>query len=252
MTPDDINARLATASEALYGEAASLRAVDPRSLSLLKRNARTFDKDTFQQLTANVRADKRLSSMPLCWETPEGLLEVLSGNHRVQAAIEAGLEQILVLVLHGDLSKAQRIAIQLSHNALVGTDDPTLLAELWADIDDIEAKLYAGLSSDVVAKLEKIELVGFTTPQVYTRSISLAFVDDELAHFDAVLEQLEMLSGETIHLAPLSQFERFFSALEGVKKKFEVRNTSLAMLKMCEICEAALAEEVTPDAGVQS
>ena len=38
MTFDDINAKLATASEALYGE--SLRAVDPRSLSLLTRNAR--------------------------------------------------------------------------------------------------------------------------------------------------------------------------------------------------------------------
>lgn len=242
MTFDDINAKLAAASAALYGDAASLLAVNPRSLSLLKRNARTFDKDTFRQLTANVRADKRLSSMPLCWETPEGQLEVLSGNHRVQAAIEAGIEQILVLVLHGDLSKAQRIAIQLSHNALVGTDDPTLLAELWAEIDDIEAKLYAGLSSDVVAGLEKIELVGFTTPQVYTRTISLAFVDDELSRFDAVLEQLEMLPGETVHVAPLSQFERFFSALEGVKKKFEVRNTSLAVLKMCELCEAALAD----------
>lgn len=241
MTFDDINAKLAAASAALYGDDAALLAVDPRSLSLLKRNARTFDKDTFQQLTANVRADKRLSSMPLCWETPEGRLEVLSGNHRVQAAIEAGLERILVLVLHGDLSRARRIAIQLSHNALVGTDDPTLLAELWADIDDIEAKLYAGLSSDVVAKLEKIELVGFTTPQVYTRTISLAFVDDELSRFNAVLEQLEMLPGETVHVAPLSQFERFFSALEGVKKKFEVRNTSLAVLKMCELCEAALA-----------
>ena len=130
MTIDDVNEKLAAASMALYGDAASLRAVDPRTLSLLKRNARTFDKDTFQQLTANVRADKRLSSTPLCWETPEGLLEVLSGNHRVQAAIEAGIEQVLVLVLHGDLSKARRIAIQLSHNALVGTDDPTLLAEL--------------------------------------------------------------------------------------------------------------------------
>ena len=103
----------------------------------------------------------------------------------------------------------------------------------------------------MVTKLEKIELVGFTTPQVYTRTISLAFVDDELSRFDAVLEQLEMLPGETVHVAPLSQFERFFSALEGVKKKFEVRNTSLAMLKMCEICEAALAD-ATPEAGAQS
>ena len=238
---EELDEKLAAASAALYGEDASLRIVEPRSLSLLKRNARTFDKDTFRQLTANIRADGRLSSMPLCWETPAGDLEVLSGNHRVQAAVEAGLARILVLVLHGDLSKARRIAIQLSHNALVGTDDPTLLAELWAEIDDIEAKLYAGLSSDEVSRLEKIDLVGFTTPQVYTRTISLAFVDTELARFDAVLEQLESLPGETAHMVPLEQFERFFKALEGVKTAFEIRNTSLAILRMCELCEAALA-----------
>lgn len=244
MTVIEDNEALKRLSNTLYGNGMSLRVVAPSDLTLLKKNARVLKKDTFQQLTANISADKRLSSVPLCWSMPDGKLEVLSGNHRVQAAIQAGLTQILVMVIEDDLNKAQQIAIQLSHNALVGSDDPTILAELWAAIDDIEAKLYAGLSSDEVERLEKIELVGFSTPQVCTRTLTFAFVDAEAERFNAVLEQLEAFPAKEMHLADLRQFDRFFDLLEGVKKSFDVRNSSLAMLKLMDIAEAALQERM--------
>lgn len=229
-------------SKILYGDTMSLSVVDPNSLILLTKNARVLKKDTFQQLTKNIRQDKRLSSVPLCWRMANGKLEVLSGNHRVQAAIQAGLANILVMVIEEDLSKAQQIAIQLSHNALVGDDDTTILAELWAAIDDIEAKLYAGLSSDEVERLEKIELVGFSTPQVCTRTMTFAFVDAEAERFNAILDQLEALPAKEMHVADLREFNRFFELLEGVKKSFDVRNSSLAMLKLMDIAETALRE----------
>lgn len=229
-------------SKALYGDSMSIAVVDPKTLVLLTKNARVLKKDTFQQLTKNISNDKRLSSVPLCWRRADGKLEVLSGNHRVQAAMEAGLAHVLIMVIEEDLSKAQQIAIQLSHNALVGDDDPTILAELWAAIDDIESKLYAGLSTDEVERLEKIELVGFSTPQVCTRTLTFAFVDSEAERFNAVLEQLEALPAKEMHLADLRQFNRFFDLLEGVKKSFDVRNSSLAMLKLMAIVEAALPE----------
>ena len=236
-----MNANLTTLSAQLYGEDFRLLAVAPGELKLLTKNARVLDKGTFQQLTSNVRQDGRLSSVPLCWRQPDGGLEVLSGNHRVQAAVEAGVQHILVMVIECELSKAKRIAIQLSHNALAGHDDQTILSQLWAEIDDIEAKLYAGLSEEQTRKLDKIDLVGFTTPQVYTRTIALAFVDEELEHFHEVVEQLSGLAHDEVLLAPLAGFDRFYSALEGVKHKYDIRNSSLAMLKMCELCEAQLA-----------
>ncbi|MBQ3060465.1 MAG: ParB N-terminal domain-containing protein [Desulfovibrio sp.] len=238
-----MNSTLGTLSSRLYGDDFRLLVVQPSSLVILAKNARVFDKGTFQQLTANIRQDGRLSSVPLCWRQPDGSLEVLSGNHRVQAAIEAGVEQILVMVIECDIPKARRIAIQLSHNALVGSDDPTILAELWAEIDDIEAKLYAGLSEEQARKLEKIDLVGFTTPQIFTRTISLAFIDTEMAHFNDVLEQLSHLPVDEVRVAALADFDRFFAALEGVKQRFDMRNNSLAILKMCELCEQALAQQ---------
>ena len=247
---DNENKALEAVSSKLFGDAATLLVVDPRELVLLKKNARVFKKDTFKQLTENIRKDGRLSSMPLCRRMPEsegGKLEVLSGNHRVQASIQAGLPHILVLVILEDLSRAQQIAIQLSHNALVGDDDPAILAELWASIEEISAKMYAGLSSDIVEKLEKLELVSFTTPQVYSRTMTFAFVDDEAERLNGVLESLEALPAKEAHVLSLKHFDRFFDLLEAAKKKCAVRNTSLAMLQLMDILEPILAAMPDPE-----
>lgn len=85
-------------SAEMYGGAVELRAVDPKRLVYLKRNARYFTKATFDQLVANVEADRRLSSVPYCLEQSDGALLVVSGNHRVKAAVKAGLGRILVFV----------------------------------------------------------------------------------------------------------------------------------------------------------
>ena len=235
------NDTLSRISKALYGDALTLAVMDPNVISLLKENARILKKDVFQQLTANIGRDKRLSSVPLCHRLSDGRVEVLSGNHRVQASVEAGIERILVMIIEEDLTRSQAVAIQLSHNALVGEDDPALLAELWAEIEDIAAKTYAGLSSDVVEKLDKIDLTSFTTPQVSTRTMTFAFVDSEAERLNAVLDDLDGLPAKEIWLADVGQFDRFFDLLEATKKTFDVRNASLAMLKLMDLAEEAIA-----------
>ncbi|HIW79801.1 MAG TPA: ParB N-terminal domain-containing protein [Candidatus Bilophila faecipullorum] len=235
------NDTLSRISKALYGDSLTLAVMDPRELSLLKKNARILKKDVFQQLTANISRDKRLSSVPLCHRLSDGRVEVLSGNHRVQASVEAGIERILVMVIEEDLTRSQAVAIQLSHNALVGEDDPALLAELWAEIEEIAEKTYAGLSSDVVEKLDKIDLTSFTTPQVSTRTMTFAFVDSEAERLNAVLEDLEGLPAKEIWLTDVKHFNRFFDLLEATKKTFDVRNASLAMLKLMDLAEEAIA-----------
>lgn len=235
------NETLSRISKALYGDGLTLAVMDPRELSLLKKNARILKKDVFQQLTANISRDRRLSSVPLCHRLSDGKVEVLSGNHRVQASVEAGISSILVMIIEEDLTRSQAVAIQLSHNALVGEDDPALLAELWAEIEDIAAKTYAGLSSDVVERLDKIDLTSFTTPQVSTRTMTFAFVESEAERLNAVLDDLDGLPAKEIWLADVKQFDRFFELLEATKKTFDVRNTSLAMLKLMDLAEEAIA-----------
>ena len=81
--------------------------IDPRSIRLLRLNARFMRHETFQRLVANIKGDGVLTQTPFGWlvhdddtqerivgEDGEPVHEVLSGNHRIKAAIEAGLETI--------------------------------------------------------------------------------------------------------------------------------------------------------------
>jgi hypothetical protein len=225
----------------LFGGQATLRIVDPRTLVFRKENARFFKKETFGRLVENIRQDGRLSSVPLCRDAgPEGL-EVLSGKHRVEACVLAGVALILVIVILAPLDPSRQVAIQLSHNALSGEDDPRILSTLFSRIESIRDRLYAGLSSDALAEIKKIDLVTFKTPSVSIRAVTFAFTDPEAASVEKVLEELRTYQGSTaVYLARADAFEPFYMALQAVKKREKIKNASLAMVRLCEIVREAL------------
>lgn len=225
----------------LFGGEATLKIVDPRELVLLKATARYFKKEAFKQLVNNLKADKRLSLVPLCRAMGKGGLEVLSGNHRVMAAIEAGLGLVMVMVLLGNLNESRRLSVQVSHNALVGQDDPQVLAGLWARIGHIKDRLYAGLSSDEVKELDRVKLVNFTTPSLSTRAVTFAFTDPEAERVVAIIEELSVFqASQDLFLSDIARFNEFFDALQAVKTKYGIKNASLAMLKMVDLAGRAM------------
>lgn len=217
----------------MFGDACELRLVCPKELKLLSENARYFKKDIFDQLVNNIRSDGRMSSVPLCC-IHNGKLEVLSGNHRVQAAIIAGIKLILVLVIIDNITEGRRVAIQISHNSLVGEDDKQILSDLWSKIDEIEYKCYAGLSSDTIEDIKKIKLVDFTTPVFRTKQVSFVFVEPDAAFIDDVMDELQHSPADTIYMADIKHFDVFFAAIKSIKKKHNIKNGSLAMLRLLE------------------
>ena len=239
---DAENQKLRKISKTIFGESAEIQIIDPKKLKLLKQNARYFKKETFKQLIENVKNDRLLSSVPLCHRLQSGEIEVLSGNHRVQAAIEAGIDQILIIILLEALSDTRRIAIQLSHNALVGQDDRNILAALWAKIDDINGRLYAGLSSDTLNEIKNIKLINFSTPAIYTKTLTFAFTDSEKESLESILKTLGAIPSKEIHLAPLRQFDEFFEIILKAKKKFEIKNSAVALLHIIDIVKAHLGD----------
>ena len=93
-----------------------------RDLKLLEKNARYMTPQEFALLVDNIKRDGKLTSTPVVYRG-----EVLSGNHRVRAAIKAGIEEADVIDILSELSEERRLAIQLSQNAINGKDDETLL-----------------------------------------------------------------------------------------------------------------------------
>ncbi|USK77851.1 ParB/RepB/Spo0J family partition protein [Peribacillus frigoritolerans] len=68
--------------------------VPVEKLEFLEKNARFMKNETFQNLVANIKKDGGLSQLPFCYLQENGKYKVLSGNHRSQAAISAGLTEI--------------------------------------------------------------------------------------------------------------------------------------------------------------
>ena len=94
-------------------------------------------------------------------------------------------------------------------------------------------------------------MTSFTTPQVSTRNMTFAFVDSEAERLNAVLVYLYVLLAKEIWLADVRQFDRFFDLLEATKKTFDVRNASLAMLKLMDLAEEAIANH-KPEQATES
>src|SRR5690606_31684507 len=117
-------------------------------------NARYMPSEVMQTLISNVKADGRLSSVPLVYKDdslPDGKYRIISGHHRIEAAKAAGIPKILVLV-DEPKSHDEIVSQQLAHNSLVGVDNKALLYQLFDSIESIEKRFSSGLSS-VVEKI---------------------------------------------------------------------------------------------------
>lgn len=60
-------------------------------------NARSMNSAMFERLTANIKKDNRLESLPFVAETENGI-EIVSGHHRVRACRSAGITEIFVIL----------------------------------------------------------------------------------------------------------------------------------------------------------
>ena len=209
--------------------------VDPKSLRLLDKNARYMSHEMYQSLVSNIKRDGALTSLPLCYKS-KGEMLVLSGNHRVMAARDAKLEHILVLVIEKELSRQELVAIQLSHNAIEGKDDPVILKELWDEIQEIDLKLYAGLDSELLKELEKMEFVTISESAPDFKQMILLFLPEEISQIKSLLDDVDILfSGDENVIASRKYYEEVFKLLIGIKDRFNIVNNPTAFLKVVEM-----------------
>lgn len=189
----------------------------------------------------NIRRDGCLTTVPVVYPAGEAL-EVLSGNHRVMAAIRAGLEESEVLEITTPLSEQQRVAIQLSHNAIVGEDDPSVLAELWAALD-FDFKRYSGITDEDLGKLAEIESKPLSVEALKYDEIRLAFLADEAKAFLELLTRIGE-AARTAHwvLGRYDDFTSVFDATIAVKARLNIHNGAVALKAMADLAMERLAE----------
>ena len=100
-------------------------------------NARIMRKEMQDQLTANIKNRGQLESLPLLVEK-DGVLEIISGHHRIKSARAAGMKEIIAIIDVSGLSRSKIASKQLAHNAISGFDDPSILREICKMLDDVD------------------------------------------------------------------------------------------------------------------
>ena len=217
--------------------------VDPaEDCKLLEHNARYMTKEQLGRLTENVKGDGFLSQLPFCIRIKSGKFKVLSGNHRVKSAIKAGLRRILVLFGTEDVFDEQRqLALQLSHNAISGQDDISILQELYASLKAIDLKAYSGIDERELFKYKSLDFSGISEQDIALNPVNLMFCDVNKDYTENVFEKLNEkgLDPEKDALV-VGSVDRFIEIMTKCKKHLNIKNRSVAVLAMCRICEAWL------------
>jgi len=194
--------------------------------------------EQYRRLVENIRRDGTLTSVPFACRDEDGRWLVLSGNNRVRAAIDAGLDEIDVMVTDETLPEPRRIALQLAHNAVVGQDDPAILAQLWSRIDDVDLRAYTGLDDAVLGLMEKIQVEPISELGLEHRTIVLLFLPHEVEDVQRVFENaMELIRADEVWLADRREFDRLLDALEKVEKVANVRNRAAALRVVLDVFE---------------
>ena len=112
-------------------------------------NARIMKKEMQDQLTANIKNRGQLESLPLLAEK-DGVLEIVSGHHRIKSARAAGMKEIIAIIDVSGLSRSKIASKQLAHNAISGFDDPSVLREICKMLDDVDDMLESFIGKDIM------------------------------------------------------------------------------------------------------
>jgi hypothetical protein len=217
--------------------------IDPRELKLLEVNARYMRHEEFARLVANIAQDGALTSAPFAVLDGDAYL-VLSGNHRVKASIEAGLKTIPCITTDDELSEEQRLAIQLSHNAIAGTDDPNTLKELYEKILDVGLKEYSGLDDKVLGLLDSFNAISMAEANIKYQTLSLVFLPDDLKTAQQVLANAldRVKMSDATWLIRMEEYDRWLDSQEAVASSHNVKNAATAVLLMLELFERNLSQ----------
>jgi hypothetical protein len=241
---DPAEAALTTLNAALNdsGQPYKLALVDPASLKELDKNAHYMTHETFKNLVENIKRDGALASVPFCWHDGT-TLHVLSGNHRVKAAIAASVARILILYDDRPLSRQERVAIQLSHNAINGRDDPALLKELWAEIDDLGLKYYAGLDDKQLEQLADAQFKSMREAVLDYKAVMFLFLPEEVEAMENAFQRaVESTVCEEAVTARLTEFSRLVDALDKAKASYATKNHAVALSIVLDVFERHLTD----------
>lgn len=135
-----------------------------------------------------------------------------------------------------NLTKDQRIAIQLSHNAISGQDDLAILKELYGAIDDVNMKAYCGLDDETLKMLDDIKTQSMSAKGLKYHIINLLFLPHEIKQIQQCLKEVKsQLSNNVTLMARYEEYDKYLDTMVDVSKGSRIKNTACCFMAMLEI-----------------
>lgn len=226
------------------GYSSKIAIVDIDELQGLEKNARFMKHETFSSLKENIKRDGHLSSVPFCVKKADGKYKILSGNHRIEAARAASVHQVLIMYTDKKLTRQEEVAIQLSHNAIEGEDDPVILKELWDEIRDLELKQYSGLDDEALQKMMDEAISSMSEARLDFREVCMLFLPEEIERIKSILKNIKKTtsSEKSFMLGHIADYDRMMDALDEVKGAYNIFNSATSFMLILDIFEAHLLD----------
>lgn len=205
-------------------------------------NANVMPAAIFQRLVENVRKRGELESVPFCAEV-NGKVEIVSGHHRVRAARAAGLSEVTVLVDRSGLSRSAIVAKQLAHNALAGSDDQEILAQLLARIETPDDLLETGIDPATLGKPDAPDVSLFATNvDLEYKTLTFAFLPHQFDEMDELIRHLDQRP-DLLGFAGEEQFRPFLEAAAKYAKVRQVRSVATVIALLTRAALAGIEAE---------
>jgi len=196
------------------------------------KNAHLMKPEMFRQLSENIKKRGGLESLPFCALTDK--VEMISGHHRLRAAKEAGLKEIIVLLDTTGLTRSQIAAKQLAHNAINGFDDPSMLKEIAKMITDVDDMIESFIGKDILGEpLAELDKLLSPTLDFDWKQIQFVFIPHQLKNLELFVEKTGG-SFDFVGAAHVEQYEKLMDSLQKYQNFKNVKNLGTAINAMME------------------
>lgn len=206
--------------------------ISPLLLREQNKNAQVQPQSMFKSLVRNVAKRKALESLPFCGRSEEAFW-IISGHHRVRAAITAELPTIVVLVDPQARTRAEIVAKQVAHNAISGSSDPSVLLQLLDEIDDVDALLESAVDREAIEKLAAPLSVTDVAVDYDWQTVTFAFLPKHVRDLDALCDHLT--AADRVMTADIESHAKLVKAMKDLGRVDEIRSLGAIIYRMIEI-----------------
>lgn len=231
---------MATTPEKLLdlGDGLEIWRVSPLSLRERDKNARVESPKVFRSLVRNIKKRKAMESLPFVARR-EMEFEIISGHHRIRAAIQAGLPSIVVLADASPMTRSELIAKQVAHNSINGRDDPAVLLQLLQEIEDVGGLIEAAVDQRSLEKALKIDTA---IPDVAAdfdwKTLTWTFLPTHVADLERLA--LAVATADLVGVAGLDAYEPFMATMRRLGRTEDIRSVGALVYRMMELTKAHL------------